>query len=209
MSAAAPNHLNNDIDWAQVLASLPSYCHPLSISGDTLTVACDPPSGPPAGMAVGPGGGNEGSQTPAKNGEGKKNLFQCASEAANKVSLAGLLHHVPGLKSGIGGFAADAVGSNTFSGATDLISSFGSGEAGGHSVYYNMAQGVAAGPSQGFAPAAQALKGTVLEKGPVDALIEATPFVGEYATGIGEAKFVYDGATYLGATAGCAMGWIH
>jgi hypothetical protein len=39
--------------------------------------------------------------------------------------------------------------------------------------------------------------------------LKALPMIGEYATGIGEAKFIYDGVTYFGATAGCAVGIVH
>lgn len=68
--------------------------------------------------------------------------------------------------SGVSGFVTNALGGNAFSGATDLIQSFGSGEAGGHSVFYHMGQGVAAGPTLGFGAAfGQRLEGTPFQPG--------------------------------------------
>ncbi len=48
--------------------------------------------------------------------------MRCGSRG--KISLAGGLSHIAGLGSGVGGFVANAVGGNAFSGLTDLISSF-------------------------------------------------------------------------------------
>jgi hypothetical protein len=75
----------------------------------------------------------------------KKGLFTCASDAAENVSIAADWHKIPGFKSGAGGFIANALAGNPFSGATDLITSFNTGGAGGHNVFYNMALGLAAG----------------------------------------------------------------
>ncbi len=138
-----------------------------------------------------------------------KNAFLCGSEAAGKISLAGGLSHIPGLGSGVGGFIANAIGGNAFSGATDLIHSFATGEGGGHSVFYNMGEGVVAGPTQGFG----AVFGSAIEDTPWAAdLVDVgtTALVGaEYASGVGEVKLGYDALTYVGATAGCALGIIH
>jgi hypothetical protein len=79
---------------------------------------------------------------PPNNGS----VFSCASEFASKYSIAGGLQRFGIGTKGVGGFITNALGGNAFSGATDLIQSFGSGEAGGHNVFYNMGQGVAAGP---------------------------------------------------------------
>ena len=65
------------------------------------------------------------STVPAKNG----NVFSCASEFAAKYSIAGGLQRFGIGTSGVGGFITNAMGGNAFSGATDLIQSFGSGEA--------------------------------------------------------------------------------
>ncbi len=143
-----------------------------------------------------------------------KNPFLCGSEAAGKISLAGGLSHIPGLGSGVGGFIVNAVGGNAFSGATDLIHSFATGEGGGHSVFYNMGQSVIAGPTQGFGAAFGGSIGKAIESSPwgadiVSVGLKALPVVGEYASGIGEAKLIYDGVTYFGATAGCALGIVH
>jgi RHS repeat-associated protein len=68
------------------------------------------PSGVPASVNVSGSAPNNGN----------KNPFLCGSEAAGKISAAAALHNIPGLGSGVGGFIADAVGGNAFSGATDL-----------------------------------------------------------------------------------------
>ena len=148
-------------------------------------------------------------QIEAPNNEGKENPFICGSEAAGKVSAAGALQHFfPSLNNGVGGFITNALGGNAFSGATDLIHSFATGEGGGHSVFYNMGQGVVAGPTQGFGAAfGKAIEGTPFASGPVDAVMAGV--LGEYATGVGEAKLIYDGVTYVGAVGGCLAGVIH
>ena len=108
----------------------------------------------------------------------------------------------------MGGFVANAVGSNTFSAATDLVTSIGTGSGGGHNVFYNMGQSLMAGPTQGFGAAfGRALDGTPFASGPMDAAAAAV--FGEYATGVGEAKLIYDGVTYVGAVGGCLAGVIH
>jgi hypothetical protein len=141
---------------------------------------------------------------------GNKNAFLCGSEAASKISAAAGLHNIPGMGSGLGGFIADAVGGNAFNGATDLIHSIATGAGGGHSVFYNMGQGVVAGPTQGFGAAfGGAIEGTPWAADLVSVGMKALPVVGEYATGIGEAKLAYDTLTYFGATAGCALGIVH
>ena len=113
----------------------------------------------------------------------KKNPFICGSEAAGKISpAAGLQKLFPSLNHGVGGFITNALGGNAFSGATDLIHSFATGEGGGHSVFYNMGQGVAAGPTQGFGAAlGKLIEGTPFAPGPVDAVM--TGVLGEYASG--------------------------
>jgi hypothetical protein len=159
--------------------------------------------------------------SPPKSG----NVFSCASEFASKYSIAGGLQRFGIGTKGVGGFITNALGGNAFSGATDLIQSFGSGEAGGHNVFYNMAQGVAAGPTQGFGAAfGKSIEGTPLASGPVDvatAALFTKGFsiatgagqtiqtlngvarlgslgldVGEVATGVGAVKLIYDAASY-------------
>ena len=171
---------------------------------------------------------------PSKTG----NVFSCASEAAANVSIAGALQRFGIGTSGVGGFATNALGGNAFSGLTDLVQSFGSGEAGGHNVFYNMGQGVAAGPTQGFGAAfGKSIEGTPWGSGPVDVASTALAAGGmrvitgagrtiqtingavrlgtvlgegaEYGSGIGEAKLAYDAVSYFGAWVGCATGVIH
>lgn len=111
----------------------------------------------------------------------------------------------------MGGFIADALGGNVFSGATDLIHSIATGEGGGQNVFYNMGQSVIAGPTQGFGPVFDGTAiGKAIENSPWGAdLLDAgtTALVGvEWATGIGEAKFIYDGSSYVVSAAGCFVG---
>jgi hypothetical protein len=75
-------------------------------------------------------------------------------------------------------------------------------------VFYNMGQGVVAGPTQGFGAAfGSAIEGTPFAADLVD--VGTTALVGaEYASGIGEAKLAYDFLTYAGGVAGCAAGII-
>src|SRR6185437_13794693 len=101
------------------------------------------PQQPTYGNRGGTQTGGSGPGQPPKSG----NVFSCASEFAGKYSIAGGLQRFGIGTKGVGGFVTNALGGNAFSGATDLIQSFGSGEAGGHNVFYNMGQGVAAGPT--------------------------------------------------------------
>ena len=170
---------------------------------------------------------------PPQNG----NVFSCASEFASNYSIAGGLQRFGIGTSGVGGFITNALGGNAFSGATDLIQSFGSGEAGGHNVFYNMGQGLAAGPTQGFGAAfGERIKGTPWGSGPVDvatATLVTKGFsiatgagqtiqtlngaarlgslgldVGEVASGVGLIKFGYDALSYGAGLLGCKTGVI-
>jgi YD repeat-containing protein len=157
-----------------------------------------------------------------------KNIFNCASEAASKVSIAGGLQALGIGTSGVGGFITNALGGNTFSGITDLASSIGSGSAGGHSVFYNMGQSVVAGPLQGLPGGsgawgssasglatnaiAQGVHAAISTGGELTTLAGTASTVGltgaEYATGVGELKLAYDALTYVGAGVGCGLGLI-
>ena len=82
--------------------------------------------------------------------------------------------------------------SNPISGLYDLGKSWWTGYAGGHSVFYHMALGATAGPTQGFGPLfGKALDGTPWSASPIDVFWGAV--AGEYATGIGEANVVFSG----------------
>jgi hypothetical protein len=167
-----------------------------------------------------------------------KNVFTCASEFAGKYSIAGGLQALGIGTSGVGGFITNALGGNAFSGATDLIQSLGSGEGGGHSVFYNMGQGVVAGPTQGFGAAfGGSIEGTPWASGASDvttAAIAGGAFsaatgagqtiqtlngaaslastgleAAEFASGVGLVKFGYDALSYGAGLLGCKTGVIH
>jgi hypothetical protein len=98
--------------------------------------------------------------------------------------------------SGVGGFITNALGGNAFSGATDLIPSFGSGEGGDHSVFYNMGQGVVAGPTQGFGAAfGKSVEGTPWASGASDVTTAAVAG-GAFSlvTGVGQSVQTINGA---------------
>ncbi len=160
------------------------------------------------------------------------NVFTCASDFAEKYSIAGGLHALGIGTSGVGGFVTNALGGNMFSGATDLYESIRNGSAGGHNVFYNMGQGVLAGPLQGVpgvrgpwgASVSDLVTGAIAGAyyngvtGAGETLTTLTGEVGlssatmtaaEFATGVGIAKFVYDSLTYVGGGVGCALGVIH
>ena len=184
-----------------------------------------------------------------------RNPLTCAASNAQKVSFASLTGL--GEAGGVTGFAANALGGNAFSGLTDLITSLATGQSGEgsntHSVWYNMGQSIAAGPSQGFTPVVgwlanrfgSSIADTPWETGPADvatnAIVKAVfnqvtgagdgiqtlngfssiastgvedaaaaaEVAGEFATGVGEAKFAYDFATWAGSLAGCAAGLLN
>ncbi len=150
----------------------------------------------------------------------KQNIFTCAAGFADKYSIAGGLNALGiGNSGGVGGFITNALGGNAFSGATNLISSFSSGAAGGHSVFYNMGQSLMAGPLQGIpggqgpwgasvsdlatgaiagsafstvTGAGQTLQGLNGAASLASTGIDAA----EFASGVGIAKFIYDAASY-------------
>ena len=158
-------------------------------------------------------------------------VFSCASDFANKYSIAGGLHALGIGTSGVGGFITNALGGNVFSGATNLIESFGGGSAGGHNVFYNMGQGMTAGPLQGIPGgrgpwgasvsdlATGAIAGgyynavtgageTLTTLSGEVGLSSATMTAAEFASGVGIAKFVYDSLSYGAGLLGCKAGVI-
>jgi hypothetical protein len=95
----------------------------------------------------------------------------------------------------------NALGGNAFSGVTDLIQSFGSGAAGGHNVFYNMGEGLAAGPTQGLGAAfGKSIQGTPWGSGPADVATTALVAKGfSVATGAGQTIQTLNGAARLGS----------
>jgi hypothetical protein len=149
------------------------------------------------------GGGRSYNGGLSQEGVSRKsgNVFSCASEFASKYGIAGALQRFGIGTGGVGGFVTNALGGNAFSGLTDLVQSFGSGEAGGHNVFYNMDQGVAAGPTQGFGAAfGKSIEGTSWGSGPVDVATAALVAKGfSVATGAGQTIQTLNGAARLGS----------
>lgn len=166
-----------------------------------------------------------------------RDLLSCTSEAASQSSIAaGIKYFIAQGDNGPSAprdFIIDALAGNTFSGLTDLGRSIVTGEGGGHSVFYNIAQGVAAGPTQGLSPLfGKALEGTPFAFAPTDLAVAAgysyfaSDWAGslspardftealtgeglEFASGVGELKLAYDAGSYLAGLAECAGGFIN
>ena len=191
------------------------------------------PGGPIAyGGPGGHGGGGAGTGTGTNsNAPSKTGVATCAANFADKYSIAGRLHALGIGNSGVGGFITNALGGNAFSGATNLISSFGSGAAGRHSVFYNMGQSLMAGPLQGIpggrgpwgasvsdlatgaiaggafsavTGAGQTLQGLNGAASLASTGIDAA----EFASGVGLVKFGYDALSYGAGLLGCKTGAI-
>ncbi len=157
----------------------------------------------------------------------KQNIFTCAAGFADKYSIAGGLNALGiGNSGGVGGFITNALGGNAFSGATNLISSFGSGAAGGHSVFYNMGQSLMAGPLQGvpggtgpWGASVSDLTTGAIAGGAFSAVTGAGQTLqglngaaslastgldaAEFASGVGIVKFAYDLGAYSAGLAHC------
>jgi len=160
-----------------------------------------------------------------------RNPFKCAATNASKVSFASLT----GLGSvdGVTGFAANALGGNTFSGVTNLLTTLGSADSTDQQVLTQMVSAELRGPLQGIlaslfgvtGPAAvnpAGMLGSAMLGNAFDAVtgadssiislsggasLASTAMTGaEFATGFGEAKFIYDGLTYFGSLGLCAAG---
>lgn len=156
-----------------------------------------------------------------------QNIFTCAANFTDQYSIAGGLRALGIGNSGVGGFITNALGGNAFSGATNLISSFGSGAAGGHSVFYNMGQSLMAGPLQGipggsgpWGASASDLTSGAIVGGVFSAVTGADQTLqglngaaslastgidaAEFFSGVGFVRFGYDGLSYLAGLAHCA-----
>jgi len=194
--------------------------------------------GNPGFLIVGPFGGGGGRGNTANNPKPKpqpankpKSVLSCASDFANKYSIAGGLKALGIGTSGVGGFVNDALGGNSVAGVIDLGRSLVAGEAGGHSPFYNMGQGLAAGPALGI-PVPDSLKETPFGRSPsgiateviaasgynavtgagetiqtlngVARLSSATLTGAEFASGAVLVKFGYDAFSYVAGVAVCA-----
>jgi RHS repeat-associated protein len=171
------------------------------------------PENPAGAFALGSGGGGgDGVGGGGRGGAGtqpQRSTLECAAAAASSISAAAALHKFSGLQNGPAAFAADAVGGNVGSSAVDLYQSFATGQGGGHSGYYNIGQTALAGPTLGIGPLLAKIAPKFVEANPGLVDLAEVGLVGaEYATGIAEAKLLYDAITFVGSAAGCKAGLI-
>ena len=159
------------------------------------------------------------------------NVAACASDFASQYSIAGGLQALGIGTSAAGSFVTNALGGNTFSGVTDLALSVASGFAGGHNVFYNFGQAVAAGLRQGIpggsgvwgasasGVATQAIAAgaynlvtgagqTMQTLNGVASLSSMSITGAEFASGVGIFKFGYDALSYGAGLLGCKVGVI-
>ena len=163
------------------------------------------------------------------------NVFKCAANVATNHSIAGGLHTLGiGNNGGVGGFLTNTFGGNTFSGITNLVSTLGSSSSTDQQVLGQMGRAMLRGPLQGipgsFVGASGALAApgitSLVRGGVVGAAFNAANSSGslttlageasivantgaEFASGVGEAKFVLDAVTYGASLAACYAGVAH
>lgn len=132
----------------------------------------------------------------------------CATDAADSVSLANAVEHaIPGLGDGAGKVLTDAALGNSYTGVADAVFS---------PSLYNSAQlassrlGVSDALQNGVARglhAAISVGGSLTDLAGTVSTVALTG--AEYASGFGELKATYDGATLGLAALGCLSGLIH
>lgn len=185
------------------------------------------------GGSGGAGGGGAPIGSNPRPAQKAANVFVCASNFGTKLSIANGLSKLGIGTSAVGGFISSALGGNTFSSITDLVTSFGpSKTGGGQNMLYNMGQSVVSGPLQGL-PVPKRIQGTpwassatglasdaiatgihagISAGGELTTLAGTVSTVGltgaEFASGVGQFKLIYDGVTYAAGLAGCAAGVI-
>ncbi|TCK75099.1 hypothetical protein [Acidipila rosea] len=150
-------------------------------------------------------------------------VLKCASDFADRTSIAGGLHALGiGNNGGVGGFLTNALGGNAVSGLVNLFTGQGStadvafgGTRGG---LPGAGEGPAGRLSNGIAGVVQdsiaiGANGILNAGGEITTLAGTATTAGltgaEYATGVGWIKFGYDAASYAAGLAGCAAGLIN
>jgi hypothetical protein len=159
-------------------------------------------------------------------------VFTCAANFASQYSIAAGLHALGiGNNGGVGGFLTNTFGGNTLSGITNLVSTLGSSNSTDQQVLSQMGRATLRGPLQGIpakylgasgalaAPGLTSLaRGGVLaagfsaanSSGTLVTLAGETSIVAntgaEFASGVGEAKFLFDSGVYALGLAKCAAG---
>lgn len=158
----------------------------------------------------------------------KSNLLACAAKFGSDHSIAGGLHALGiGNNGGVAGFLTNTLGGNTLSGLTNL----GMAVATGDDLSAQMGKAYLRGPLQGIPASFVGMSDSPLRYGlsglarntAVAAAYDAvaggealTTIAGEaslvantgaeFATGVGEAKFLFDAGVYALGLATCAAG---
>lgn len=131
-----------------------------------------------------------------------RSILGCASNWASNRSISAGLQYL-----GFSPFLSDVVGGNVFSATHDIAASLLHGSGGGHSVYYNGAQAFFAGPALGFGGLIAKISPNAAEAtGGFTDVAELVTFGAEAATGIAEAKLIYDAGTFAAGALFCLAG---
>jgi len=159
-------------------------------------------------------------------------LFSCAATFGSNHSIAAGLHALGiGNKGGVGGFLTNTFGGNTLSGITNLVTTLSSANSTDQQVLSQMGKALLRGPLQGIpasyvgASGALAAPGitSLVRGGVIGAVFNAANSSGtlttlagetsivantgaEFASGVGEAKFLFDAGVYALGLATCAAG---
>ncbi len=148
----------------------------------------------------------------------KENLFLCAASFADRYSIAGGLNTLDGGNSGgAGGFLTNALGGNTFSGLTDAVVHGASAADlafsgtllgfGGSTAWQKGLSGVATDAlARGAWSFVTGAGQTIQTLAGATSLASTGISAGEFASGVGEAKLIYDGGTYIAGLFAC-KGW--
>jgi hypothetical protein len=149
----------------------------------------------------------------------KPGTLHCASNFADRTSLAGGLHSLGiGNNGGVGGFATNALAGNAVSGFINLFRgqgsmtdvAFGGTRAGAPGAATRLSNGISGVLQDSAAVGANSL---INAGGGLTTLTGTASTAGltgaEYATGVGWIKFGYDAASYAAGLAGCATGIVH
>jgi hypothetical protein len=182
---------------------------------------------PCSGIFCGNNGGNGGNNgnngsngNSGDNGNNENssnnNLFTCAAAFANKYSIAGGLNALGiGNNGGVGEFLTNALGGNAFSGLTSAVTQGMSvadlafsgtymGFGGTTSVQTGISGAVTDAALGGAWSSVTGAGQTIQTLNGATSLASTGISAGEFASGVGIAKLIYDGASYAAGMVSCA-----